>query len=169
MPVYREAVESDVLAICLVGEEINAIHRAAYPSIFAGAPEDPSRDAAHWASSIGKPSATTFLAEEAGQIVGFVNVTIHDESHSLLRPLRFARVGSVGVSAGHRGQGVGRSLMQHAEAWAQSQGATELRLNVWAFNSAAMQLYRELGYELRSHQLATVFRAEALYLPNDRS
>ena len=159
MPVYREAVESDVLAICLVGEEINSLHHAAYPSIFAGAPDDPTRDAAHWASSIAKPTATTFVAEQDGHIVGFVNVSIHDESHSLLRPLRVARVGSVGVSTAHRGQGIGKSLMQHAEAWAQGQGAAELRLNVWAFNSVAMQLYRELGYDLRVHQLAKVLQS----------
>lgn len=161
MPVYREAVESDVLAICLLGEEINSLHHAAYPGIFAGAPEEPTRDAAHWASSIAKPTATTFVAEEGGHIVGFVNVSVQDESHSLLSPLRVARVGSVGVSAVHRGHGIGKSLMQHAEAWAQGQGAAELRLNVWAFNSVAMQLYRELGYELRVHQLAKALRAEA--------
>jgi ribosomal protein S18 acetylase RimI-like enzyme len=161
MPLYREAVESDVLAICLVGEEINSIHHAAYPSIFAGSPLEPTRDSAHWASSIGKPTATTFVAEEAGQIVGFVNVSVHDESHSLLKPLRVARVGSLGVSTGHRGQGVGKSLMRHAETWAQSKGAVELRLNVWAFNGVAMQLYQELGYELRLHQLAKALPAEA--------
>ena len=53
------------------------------------------------------------------------------------------------VAGAVRGQGIGRTLMREAEAWARDQGATDLRLNVWAFNEGAVRLYRELGYEVR--------------------
>ena len=151
MPSYREGTTGDISSICALGEEVNAIHHAAWPRIFA--PPGPlERDREHWARCIGNGN-TTFVAEEGGCIVGFVTVSVADESHSLLQPLRYARVGTVGVGVNHRGQGIGAKLMALAEQWALQQGAAEVRLNVWAFNEPALAMYNELGYQVRSHLL----------------
>ncbi len=40
--------------------------------------------------------------------------------------------------------------MNLVESWARSKGATDMRLNVWAFNEQAICLYQELGYEIRA-------------------
>ena len=149
---YREATSSDLQAICVLGEEVNAVHQRAFPEVFAG-PGLHDRDAAHWLSSIGKDAATTFVADEAGELVGFVNVSMVTESHSLLLPMRFGRVGSVSVTEAKRGQGVGRALMSLAQDWVLQRGGKELRLNVWVFNTQALHMYEELGYEIRSHSL----------------
>ena len=150
---YRLATEDDLPSICTLGEEVNAVHHRAFPEIFAG-PGEHDRDAAHWLSSIGKEFSITFVAEEAGEILGFVNVSIVNESHSLLQPMRFGRVGSVSVTKERRGQGIGPALMSLAQDWVAQNGGVEVRLNVWAFNSHALHLYEELGYEVRSHFLA---------------
>jgi ribosomal protein S18 acetylase RimI-like enzyme len=105
-------------------------------------------------NSVCKEDATTFVAEESGSLVGFVNVSIITESHTLLQPMRFGRVGSVSVTEHKRGQGIGRRLMGLAQDWVAHRGGVELRLNVWAFNSNALHLYEELGYEVRSLFLA---------------
>jgi len=149
----REATAQDLPAICALGEEVNAIHHAAFPCIFAG-PAVPERDLAHWSNSIGKVDATTLLAEEEGQTIAFVTLAVANETNSLLQPMRVGRVGSIGVTERRRGQGVGSELMQHAHAWLRLHGAAEVRLNVWTFNSGALALYRELGYEVRTMQLA---------------
>ena len=60
-----------------------------------------------------------------------------------------------------RGRGIGAALMRQAEHWAFRQGAAELRLNVWSFNEPALAMYRELGYEVRSHQFAKALRRGA--------
>jgi ribosomal protein S18 acetylase RimI-like enzyme len=150
---YREAKESDIVAICELGEEVNAVHHHAFPQIFAG-PGERDRDAAHWLNGISKPDAITFVAEESESILGFVNVSIVNETHSLLKPLRFGRVGSLSVTENRRGQGIGRELMIRAQEWVTSRGGTEVRLNVWAFNTRALRMYEELGYETRSLFLA---------------
>jgi ribosomal protein S18 acetylase RimI-like enzyme len=97
-----------------------------------------------------------FVAESSSQLVGFVTVGIATESHSLMQPMRYARVGSVCVLESERGKGVGRGLMSQAESWALEQGSADIRLNVWAFNEAALGLYKELGYEVRSLSLGKV-------------
>lgn len=150
---YRQATAADLLDICALGEEVNAIHHRAFPDVFAG-PGAHDRDAAYWLSSLEKESATTFVAEEDSNLLGFVNVSIVDESHSLLQPMRFGRVGSVCVTKDRRGQGIGPALMRLAQDWVSQHGGVEVRLNVWAFNAHALHLYEELGYEVRSLFLA---------------
>ena len=149
---YREASADDLSAICALGEEVNTIHHRAFPDVFAGA-GTPDRDAAHWLGSIGKESATTFVVEDAGKLLGFLSVSVLDESHSLLQPMRFGRIGSVCVTQAKRGQRIGHALMNLAQDWVVQRGAAELRLNVWEFNRQALHLYEELGYEIRSHFL----------------
>ncbi|KMM75177.1 membrane protein [Xanthomonas sp. NCPPB 1128] len=149
MLTYRDAIASDLPAICALGEEVNALHHAAFPHIFAGAGAT-DRDAAHWMRSIGRDDATTFVADAQGVLVGFVTVGIVEESHSLLQPMRFGRVGSVGITRSHRGRGIGPALMQHAHDWVTRRGGVEMRLNVWAFNTHALHVYEELGYDVRS-------------------
>lgn len=148
---YREATRDDLRSICVLGQEVNALHHAAWPDVFAP-PSDPTRDEAFWSATIGQESATAFVAEAAGEVIGFVNVGFVSRDPSpLLQPVSFARVGSVGVADEHRGRGIGKELMRQAEAWAASRGARHIVLNVWGFNERAVDLYRELGCEIRSH------------------
>lgn len=153
MLTYRSATIKDLPAICTLGEEVNAIHHAAHPQVFAAAGAQ-DRDQAHWAASLGREDARVFVAELDGQIVGFVNVVLVNETHSLLQAMRFGRVGSVSVTEAARGRGIGKQLMRLVHDFVAEQGGHEVRLTVWAFNEAAQRLYQELGYETRSLNLA---------------
>ena len=86
MPNYREATTSDVSAICVLGQVVNLLHHEAWPQIFSPA-SDPQRDALYWSKSIETESSTTFVAEKAGEIVGFVSVSVTAENLSLLQPM----------------------------------------------------------------------------------
>ena len=44
------------------------------------------------------------------------------------------------------GQGVGRALLDHVEAWAREQGCLEVVLDVFAGNEAATAFYERCGY-----------------------
>jgi GNAT superfamily N-acetyltransferase len=54
-------------------------------------------------------------------------------------------VDSIGVTARVRGCGVGKRLMQRAEAWACEQGASEFELSVHTFNQNAITFYTLFG------------------------
>ncbi|MBT2497515.1 GNAT family N-acetyltransferase [Agromyces sp. ISL-38] len=56
-------------------------------------------------------------------------------------------VWDIRVHDAFRRRGIGRAAMQLAEDVARSQGATSIRLNVFADNEGAIRLYDELGYE----------------------
>jgi ribosomal protein S18 acetylase RimI-like enzyme len=119
------------------------------------APAAPAhRDCAHWARFIASGHATTFIAVDTRSVLGYAVVDLVEESHSLLQPLRFGRIGSIGIAPSHQCLGLGRALMRAAKTSAQARGASEIRLEVWTFNVAAIALYAELGYALRSHNMA---------------
>jgi ribosomal protein S18 acetylase RimI-like enzyme len=56
-------------------------------------------------------------------------------------------VWDVAVHEPFRGRGIGAETMLLAEDFARSQGATSMRLNVFAYNEPAIRLYDRLGYE----------------------
>ena len=149
---YREATVEDLAGICALGAEVNALHNSAWPDLFA-AEIAAEKSQEVWRSSLGQAGATTFVAATDSALAGFVTVAIVDEASPLFHRMRYAKIGTVGVTQGFRGQGIGRALMALVEAWAESHSATEVHLNVWAFNEGARRLYEELGYAVRSHHM----------------
>ena len=57
-------------------------------------------------------------------------------------------VNYVAVAPGRQGSGLGRRLMQEAEARLRALGCPKLNLQVRGDNLAAVEFYRHLGYEL---------------------
>ncbi|WP_170851016.1 GNAT family N-acetyltransferase [Collimonas sp. OK607] len=130
--------------------EVNLLHHEAWPTVFA--PEAaPERDWDYWRACLLHDGALIMIADIDGQAAGMITAQISEETGSLVHPHKFFRIGSISVSVSHRGSGIGRSLMSAIEAWATSQGASDLRLTVWDFNQRAIAFYEELGYETRSH------------------
>lgn len=156
----RRATVDDLPAICALGEDLAALHHEAWPSVFAPAPAG-DRDAPHWRDSITGQGRAAFIAERAGEPLGFITLGVGEENHSLLQPVRWVKVISVCVREAARGQGVGSALMAAGEGWAREQGASEARLVVWAFNRRALRLYEELGYEIRSLTLGKPLGGDA--------
>lgn len=61
-------------------------------------------------------------------------------------------IGSLGVfSAEHRGHGIGRKLLEHAERLLVAEGHSYVRLQVSDFNDSARSLYARRGYEEVGH------------------
>lgn len=83
----------------------------------------------------------------------FITVHVARPTSSLLQPSVVGRIGSIGVIERMRGCGVGRALIGLAQEWSRSSGAADMRLTVWQFNQSAIDLYRELGYEIRAFEM----------------
>jgi ribosomal protein S18 acetylase RimI-like enzyme len=67
-----------------------------------------------------------------------------------LRGDRHAHIFLLYVAPPHRRQGIGKALMQQAEAWARERGDRQIGLQVFVSNQPALALYRSLGYETQS-------------------
>ncbi|MBW4637187.1 MAG: GNAT family N-acetyltransferase [Gloeocapsa sp. UFS-A4-WI-NPMV-4B04] len=54
------------------------------------------------------------------------------------------------VKPEHRRRGVGKALMRYVENWAIARGDRQIGLQVFQFNSSAINLYNQLGYQTQS-------------------
>ena len=95
----------------------------------------------------GQANGRVFVAEMDGAVVGFVAVVAAEPFTELDEPPgTYALVTDLAVLASHRGRGIGRQLIQRAEAFVRAAGASELRIGVLSENVAARTLYLESGF-----------------------
>lgn len=91
-----------------------------------------------------QPDSLVLVAEDAQETrLGFINLT-HSEDFFTHEPQGY--IADLAVSEDIAGQGVGRLLMERAEAWARAQGYRILALDVFAMNTHARAFYQHLGY-----------------------
>jgi aminoglycoside 6'-N-acetyltransferase I len=101
---------------------------------------------------IGAPPSTLpltlFVAERHRAIVGFLEVGLrsHADGCDARRPVGY--VEGWFVAPDHRGQDVGRALMNAAEEWAVAQGCTELASDTWLDNEPSRRAHEALGFEI---------------------
>ena len=84
-----------------------------------------------------------FVAEERGEVVGFVTASARQHFAGDLD----AYAGELVVDRRAEGRGIGRMLMTAAEDWARAQGLAHISLDTGAANAHARAFYRALGYE----------------------
>ena len=91
-----------------------------------------------------------FVAEQDGSVVGFVAVFSREPFTELDDPPgTYALISDLMVLSPYRGRGIGRQLLQRAEAFAREADARELRIGVLAENVEARRLY--LASEFAPH------------------
>ena len=79
------------------------------------------------------------IAESENKIVGYCGVF-------LPAPGVEADILTVAVLPEYRRQGIAREFMRQIEEWAKKRGASAMMLEVEKSNSAAIELYKNLGY-----------------------
>ena len=90
---------------------------------------------------LARPESTMFVADASDSggppVVGEIVVSI--------APYGVADIAMM-VAKDWRGRGVGRALLVSAIAWAREAGAHKVFLEVWPHNTAAIALYRRVGF-----------------------
>ena len=98
--------------------------------------------------------AISVAAFPAGDVVAWIDLYIY---RSLLdNPL--VMIGGLVVDVAYRGTGIGRRLMEHAEAWGRARGCAAVYLKTRADRQDARAFYEHLGYYNLKTQYA--FRKE---------
>ncbi len=88
----------------------------------------------------------TFVAEIAGEVVGFVTTSLD----------KFARTGHIrnlAVLSEHQGKGIGRSLIEHALACFKRDGMEYARIETVAQNDRCTVFYPKMGFQEVARQI----------------
>jgi GNAT superfamily N-acetyltransferase len=88
------------------------------------------------------PLAKAWLAEDAA-VVGLVTCHMFPSIHATA-PV--AWITTLVVDVGHRGRGIGRSLLEAAESWARTQGAVRISLTAGSQRDGAHAFYSRVGF-----------------------
>jgi amino-acid N-acetyltransferase len=82
------------------------------------------------------------IAEAEGQVVGWIHASVSEHIDSAACVL----IEGLVVDREHRGRGIGRVLLDDAEAWARAIGCSLVRLRSTDARTEAHQFYQHLGY-----------------------
>jgi ribosomal protein S18 acetylase RimI-like enzyme len=131
----RHANTQDVSAMCHLLEQLFAIEQ--------DFESDPDKQRRGLTLLLGSTHARLFVAEQERQVVGMLTVQL------LVSTAEGGMVGmveDVAVDERCRGQGIGKALLQHLEAWAQKTGLLRLQLLADSNNHPAMSFYEKCGW-----------------------
>ncbi|RNL92667.1 GNAT family N-acetyltransferase [Sinomicrobium pectinilyticum] len=85
------------------------------------------------------------VAECDGQLIGSGYARIM-EALPYLKHEKYAYLGFMYVRPGYRGKGVNKQIVDALKKWSLKQGVTEMRLNVYSANEAAIKAYEKAGF-----------------------
>jgi GNAT superfamily N-acetyltransferase len=98
---------------------------------------------------VADPDAAIFgAAETGGKVVGFVQVFLINTVESEM----FAEVMGLVVDKQQRRKGIGKKLMDAAEAWAKEHGSKVVRLRSQTKRIEAHRFYQDIGYQILKSQ-----------------
>lgn len=97
------------------------------------------RKARHIDFDVARDPAGCFVAEDAGQIVGYVT-TWQDSEAGL------GHIPNLAVAASHRNQGLGRTLLERALEHFRAAGLTHAKIETLVQNAVGNHLYPSLGF-----------------------
>lgn len=113
-------------------------------SIEADFHPDPDRQRRGIALMLAEPERRAVLvAERGGEVIGMVTVQL---VVSTAEGAAAALVEDMIVDAAERGRGVGRRLLEQAEAWASARGASRSQLLADRENDPALRFYARMGW-----------------------
>ena len=84
-----------------------------------------------------------FVAEMAGEVVGWIEVSLERR----LQSDAFGLIGGLVVKEGCRGAGIGRRLCEQAEEWSEGRGVKKIRVTSRSTREDAHRFYLRDGYE----------------------
>jgi GNAT superfamily N-acetyltransferase len=97
-----------------------------------------------WLERLGaRGGQTVFVAERAGEVVGWIDVSLEHR----LQSETFGLIGGLVVREGLRGAGIGRRLCERAEQWIAEQGAKKVRVTSRSTREGAHRFYLRDGYQ----------------------
>lgn len=127
-------------------EAVRLASNAAFADHWGSVPREPEAWRSEYLGSVTFRAETSFVAEDAGGIVGFVLAAEHD-ADTESRGHRTGYVSRVGTVRSARGRGVGTALVARSVAAMRESGYAEAELDVDADSpTGAGRLYERLGF-----------------------
>lgn len=143
--IIRFAEFEDLIRVNELRRQVNELHINGVPEIFKPGFADELRDYIY--SIFQDPAKRIVVCEKSGVICGFAVLNHITKNET---PFMFARdfldIDEFCVDEAYRRQGVASGMICFIREWAKAEGFTRLELNMWEFNSGALEFYESAGF-----------------------
>lgn len=139
------AAPADWEAFERIDAQCHAIHVSWRPDIYKAEELNPRSD---YLEAIRE--RRIYVAKLHGVVVGIVKIHIHSFSGPGLVERRTFLIDHFAVEESCRRQGIGSMMMEDAFALARAFDCTDMQLNVYPQNEAAIAFYQKFGFQIRS-------------------
>jgi ribosomal protein S18 acetylase RimI-like enzyme len=144
--VIRKAVAGDLAAVGRLGAALLCAHYEFDPQRFMqGGPDAEEGYAWFLGTQLDRPDSLVLVAEEGGEVVGYLYAGIEPRNWKELRD-EAGFIHDVLVHEGHRGAGIAQQMMDAAMAWFRERGMPRAILWTAARNAQAHRLFERLGF-----------------------
>lgn len=142
----RVATSSDLPAMRDLLVESNTMHQLFLSGVLKKLPPD---WIFQWCeNNLNNSNHTIFVLECGEKVAGMVMLQMVEQAEDpYFHAQRHAYINELVVAEKHRGQGLGKRLMEFVKTWAKEQGAPEIHLNVFDGNQNSVAFYEAMGYQ----------------------
>ncbi len=142
----RPAAPADLSGIGRLGALLVRTHHDFDPERFiAATPESERLYAAFIGSQLEEPDVLALVAERDGEVLGYTYAGVEGYDYMALRGPAGALYDIV-VDPAHRGQGIGRALLDATVAALEARGVPRMVLTTAERNEAAQRLFARAGF-----------------------
>ncbi|MFT6925320.1 MAG: GNAT superfamily N-acetyltransferase [Psychromonas sp.] len=151
----RNAVIEDYESLLELFRELDELH-ANIDSSRVQKHNGTARNKEEFARYMTGKNAELFICMEEDEIAGFANTVFHYIEDDRFRVGRnFVLLDNLFVKSAHRRKGVGAALYQHVLKWAESNGTSNIEIQVFWGNELARNFYEKLGFKLVSVRMGS--------------
>jgi len=144
--VIRPAVPADLPAVGRLGAMLVRMHHGFDPQRFiAATPETGHLYASFFATQLAEPDVAILVAERGGEVLGYTFAGVEGNDYMALRGPAGVLYDIV-VDPAHRGQGIGRMLLDATLAALRARGAPRVVLSTAERNESAQRLFARAGF-----------------------
>ena len=143
--IITKAEENDVVEISNIYHQTTMLHLESIKREFK--PSQLEDTMAYVSSIINKEDVVLFKAKFDNKIAGYLVLYINSYPDQFFVEAKRGFIGSIGVDENVRGQGIGNSLLLHAETYLKEQNISIFETDVYVFNTKAEKLYNDFGFE----------------------
>ena len=146
MTEVRPAAPADAAAVAAIAQETHALHAAALPEIFQPPPSTvlTPADVERLTAQAGH---VWLVAVRDGRVVGYAHAEVQETPATAYKHASAELyLHAMGVTAAHRGGGVGHALLGAVRDAAAARALGGVTLDVYAFNGGARAFYEREGF-----------------------
>lgn len=154
--IIRAAAAQDAAAIGQLWSQLIEYHRQLDDRMPTAAPDGADRYANRIQDSIDDSHTRVFVADDAGQVVGYVMGIIVDLLPEMFTEERGGFLADIFVLPEYRDRGIGKALVNALKAWFRAQEIQHFEWYVAAKNQAGIAFWRSVqGEEVMLRMRAT--------------